>query len=52
MVITGGQGQVAQALFENPILNSPYEEPTRHHALDRMGQPTDATPVAGGERRS
>ncbi|MDR0881848.1 MAG: DEAD/DEAH box helicase family protein [Candidatus Adiutrix sp.] len=26
--------------FERPILNSPYEEPTRHWLLDGQGQPT------------
>ena len=26
--------------FESPILNSPYEEPTRHWRLDEAGQPT------------
>ena len=26
--------------FENPILNSPYEYPSRHWELDRDGQPT------------
>ena len=36
--------------YEQPILNSPYEEPARHHALDEDGQPTDNPPIAG--RRS
>ncbi len=26
--------------FEKPILNSPYEYPTRHWELDDQGQPT------------
>ena len=26
--------------FEKPILNSPYEYPTRHWELDTQGQPT------------
>jgi type III restriction enzyme len=26
--------------FEKPILNSPYENPTRHWELDASGQPT------------
>src|SRR2546426_1162502 len=26
--------------FENPILNSPYEYPSRHWELDDQGQPT------------
>ena len=33
--------------YEQPILNSPYEAPTLHHALDEDGQPTDALPVSG-----
>lgn len=36
--------------YEQPILNSPYEEPARHHALDEEGQPTDQPPVAGRRR--
>ena len=26
--------------FDHPILNSPYERPTRHWELDAAGQPT------------
>lgn len=33
--------------FKNPILNSPYDEPSRHHALDEDGQPIDQPPIAG-----
>ena len=33
--------------FEEPILNSPYAEPARHHSLDEEGQPTDNPPVDG-----
>ena len=33
--------------YEQPILNSPYAEPSRHHALDDKGQPTDDEPVIG-----
>ena len=36
--------------YDQPILNSPYGEPTRHHALDERGLPTDKPPVEG--RRS
>ena len=36
--------------FERPILNSPYETPRLHHALDADGQPTDAPPVQGRRR--
>ncbi|MDX0001583.1 restriction endonuclease [Sinorhizobium meliloti] len=39
------------SFFENPILNSPYEEPKRHHALDAEGQPLDEPP-RNGRRRS
>ncbi|MDO9710758.1 BPTD_3080 family restriction endonuclease [Paracraurococcus lichenis] len=33
--------------FEQPILNSPYTVPTRHHALDDDGQPLNVPPVDG-----
>jgi type III restriction enzyme len=36
--------------FEQPILNSPYEEPTRHHALDPDGQPLNEPPRQGRRR--
>ena len=36
--------------YEEPILNSPYEEPARHHALDEDGQPSDNPPIAGRRR--
>ena len=38
---------MAQRFFEQPILNSPYKPPTRHHALDADGQPLDLPPVMG-----
>lgn len=38
--------------FAEPILNSPYEEPTLHHELDKNGQPTNAPPVRGRRRSS
>jgi type III restriction enzyme len=38
---------VASSFFEQPILNSPYAEPTRHHALGTAGQPLDVPPVEG-----
>lgn len=41
----------APPFFENPILNSPYEEPKRHHALDSEGQPL-SEPPRDGRRRS
>lgn len=36
--------------FDNPILNSPYEEPRRHHALDEEGQPLEEPPREGRRR--
>ena len=36
--------------FEQPILNSPYEEPTRHWTLDENGQPTGE--IAQGRRKT
>lgn len=41
---------MAETFFEQPILNSPYEVPTRHHHLDEDGQPTDRPPVHGRRR--
>lgn len=38
------------SFFDQPILNSPYEVPTRHHALDAEGQPLDLPPVEGRRR--
>ena len=29
-----------EAFFEQPVLNSPYEYPSRHWELDKDGQPT------------
>ncbi len=31
---------MANSFFDHPILNSPYERPTRHWELDTAGQPT------------
>lgn len=36
--------------FDHPILNSPYEVPSRHHDLDKEGQPLDRPPVEGRRR--
>lgn len=36
--------------YAQPILNSPYHEPTRHHALDENGQPLDMPPIIGRRR--
>ena len=41
---------MTETFYEQPILNSPYEEPTRYHALDENGQPTDNPPIAGRRR--
>ncbi|WP_420347616.1 BPTD_3080 family restriction endonuclease [Pelagibius sp.] len=41
---------MTETFYEQPILNSPYAEPTRHHALDEEGQPTDNPPVSGRRR--
>ena len=39
------------SFYDQPILNSPYLPPTRHHVLDVDGQPQDLPP-AQGRRRS
>ena len=41
---------VAESFFERPILNSPYEVPKLHHALDEEGQPLDVPPLVGRRR--
>lgn len=41
---------MTKPFYADPILNSPYRRPTRHHALDDEGQPLDSPPVDG--RRS
>jgi hypothetical protein len=41
---------MVESFFERPILNSPYEVPKLHHALDQDGQPLDLPPVAGRRR--
>ena len=38
---------MASGFFDQPILNSPYDEPTRHHALSADGQPLNTPPVEG-----
>lgn len=43
---------MAKPFFERPILNSPYEVPTQHHALDSEGQPLDQEPAQGRRRSS
>ena len=34
---------MTEAFFKGPILNSPYERPSRHWELDETGQPTQIT---------
>ena len=41
---------MAASFFEQPVLNSPYEAPRLHHALDENGQPLDVPPVEGRRR--
>jgi type III restriction enzyme len=41
---------MSESFFERPILNSPYEIPRLHHALDKDGQPLDEPPVEGRRR--
>ncbi|KMO38911.1 hypothetical protein VP06_05420 [Methylobacterium aquaticum] len=41
---------MAKPFFERPILNSPYEAPTQHHALDEEGRPLDLPPIQGRRR--
>ena len=41
---------MTETLYEQPILNSPYREPTLHHALNETGQPLDEPPVHGRRR--
>ena len=43
---------MTKPFFEQPILNSPYSVPTRHHALDDEGQPLALPPVEGRRRSS
>ena len=38
------------SFYDQPILNSPYSPPSRHHALDDDGQPLDLPPVDGRRR--
>jgi type III restriction enzyme len=32
---------VSETFFQSPVLNSPYEYPSRHWELDATGQPTN-----------
>jgi len=42
---------MSASFYDCPILNSPYEPPSRHHALDERGQPQNL-PAMPGRRRS
>jgi type III restriction enzyme len=46
----GRGAATVDSFFENPILNSPYELPKLHHALDKDGQPLDLPPIEGRRR--
>src|ERR1700693_3988274 len=41
---------VSKPFYEQPVLNSPYNVPTRHHALDAEGRPLEHPPIAGRRR--
>lgn len=43
-------GGNVKPFYEQPVLNSPYHPPTRHHALDDDGQPLNAEPIVGRRR--
>ena len=38
---------MSQSFFDHPILNSPYDPPSRYHALDADGQPLEVPPIEG-----
>lgn len=42
---------MSSSFFKEPILNSPYAIPERHHPLDEKGQPLES-PVVEGRRKS
>lgn len=41
---------MAKPFYRQPILNSPYHPPSRHHALGEDGQPLDHEPIRGRRR--
>ncbi len=45
----GLNARMSSSFFDHPILNSPYEEPSRHQ-LDPDGQPLDLPPTEGRRR--
>ena len=42
--------EAANHFFEHPVLNNPYEQPTRHWELDSTGQPTQQ--IVASRRRA
>lgn len=49
MLLDSG-GRMTKPFYAEPILNSPYEIPTRHHALSAGGEPLDQPPIEGRRR--
>jgi type III restriction enzyme len=41
---------MTKPFYAEPILNSPYEVPTRHHALSENGEPLNHPPIEGRRR--
>lgn len=41
---------MTKPFYAEPILNSPYTVPTRHHALSESGEPLDHPPIEGRRR--
>ena len=41
---------MTKPFYAEPILDSPYEVPTRHHALSDSGEPLDHPPIEGRRR--
>lgn len=41
---------MTKPFYAEPILNSPYEVPTRHHALSESGEPLNQPPIEGRRR--
>lgn len=41
---------MSKPFYEQPVLNSPYHIPSRHHALGDGGQPLDHPPIDGRRR--
>lgn len=41
---------MTKPFYAEPILNSPYDVPTRHHALSESGEPLNHPPIEGRRR--